>query len=61
LLGALLGLLESIGFTFEGDDLAIVGEAIDQGDNASGVGEGVPRVMDDDLLPDMGRMFGDSS
>ena len=39
MLGALLGLFESIGLTFEGDDLAIVGEAIDQGDDASGVGE----------------------
>ena len=39
LLGALLGFFESIRFAFEGDDLAVVGEAIDQGDDAGGVGE----------------------
>ncbi len=39
LLGAFLGLLEAVGFALDGDDLGVVDEAVDQGDDAGGVGE----------------------
>jgi hypothetical protein len=39
LLGALFGLLETIGLSLDGDDLDLVNEAIDQGDDAGDVGK----------------------
>ena len=39
LLGALGGLFEAIGLAVDGDDLGIVDEAVDHGDDAGGVGE----------------------
>ena len=37
LLGSFLGLLEAIGFALDGEDLGVVDQAIDQGDDAGGV------------------------
>jgi hypothetical protein len=37
LVGSFLGLLEAIGFAFDGEDLGVVDQAIDQGDNAGGI------------------------
>ena len=37
--GTLFGFLEAIGFAVEGDDLAVVDQAIDEGYDAGGVGE----------------------
>jgi hypothetical protein len=39
LLGAFFGLLEAIGVALDGDDFGMVDEAIDQGDDAGGVGK----------------------
>src|SRR5271165_6585991 len=39
LLGAVMSFLEAIGVAFDGDDLGIVNEAADQGDDARGVGK----------------------
>ena len=39
LVAAFLGLLEAVGFALDGDDLGVVDEAVDQGDDAGGVGE----------------------
>ncbi len=36
---ALAGFLDAVGFAFDGDDLGIVGQAVDQRDDAGGVGE----------------------
>jgi hypothetical protein len=37
LVGSFLGLLEAIGFALDGEDLGVVDQAIDQGDDAGGV------------------------
>jgi hypothetical protein len=37
LAGSFLGLLEAIGFAIDGEDLGVVDQAIDQGDDAGGV------------------------
>ena len=37
--GSFAGFLEAVGLAFDGQDLGIVDEAIDQGDDAGGVGE----------------------
>jgi hypothetical protein len=42
--------LEAVGFAFDGEDLGIVDEAVDQGDDAGGVGE--------DLVPFCERPVG---
>ena len=42
LLCALLGLLEAVGIAFDGDDLGVVDEAVDQRDDAGGVGKDLP-------------------
>ena len=39
LLGAFAGLLEAIGLAVDGDDLGVVDEAVDQRNDAGGVGE----------------------
>ena len=41
LLLAFLGLLAAPGLAVDGDDLGVVDEAVDQGDDAGGVGEGL--------------------
>jgi hypothetical protein len=38
LVGSFVRLLEAVGFAFDGEDLGVVDEAIDQGDHAGGVG-----------------------
>ena len=50
LLGALAGFLEAIGFALDGDDLGVVDQPIDQGDDTGGVGE--------DLVPLAERSVG---
>ena len=37
LVGSFLGLLEAIGFALDGEDLGVVDQAIDQGDDAGGI------------------------
>ena len=37
LVGSFLGLLEAIGFGLDGEDLGVVDQAIDQGDDAGGI------------------------
>lgn len=37
MLGACLDFLEAIGLAFEGDDLSVVGEPVDEGNDAGGV------------------------
>src|SRR5262249_44738849 len=37
--GAFFGLFETVGLTLDGEDLGVMDEAIDQGDDAGGVGE----------------------
>ena len=37
LVGSFLGLLEAIGFSLDGEDLGVVDQAVDQGDNACGI------------------------
>jgi hypothetical protein len=39
LLAAFLGLLEAVGLALDSDDLGVVDEAVDQGDDAGGIGE----------------------
>jgi len=39
LFATLFGLLEAIGLALDGDDLRVVDEAVDQGDDTGGVGE----------------------
>ena len=50
LLGALAGFLEAIGFALDGDDLGVVDQPIDQGDDSGGVGK--------DLVPLAERSVG---
>ena len=37
LVGSFLGLLEAIGFALDGEDLGVVDQAVDQGDDAGGI------------------------
>src|SRR4051812_26011006 len=58
LLGAFARLLEAVGIPLDGDDLGVVDEAIDQGDDAGGVGEnlapfGERAVGGDQRAPDL--------
>src|SRR3954453_4788350 len=39
LVGAFAGFLEPVGFAFDGDDLGVVDEPVDQRDDAGGIGE----------------------
>ena len=39
LFGSFLGFLETVGIPFEREDLGVVDEAVDQGDDAGGVRE----------------------
>ena len=39
LLGSLLGFLEAVGVAVDGEDFGVVDEAVDQGDDAGGVGK----------------------
>ena len=38
-LGAVVGFLDPIGFAFDGDDLGVVHQTVDQRDDTGGVGE----------------------
>jgi hypothetical protein len=46
-LGALLRLLEAVGFTLQRDDLGSVHEPVDEGDHTGGVGEDLVPFADD--------------
>ena len=48
LLLALFGLLAAVGIAVDGDDLGVVDEAVDQGDDAGGVGEGLAPLGEGD-------------
>ena len=54
---AFLGLLAAIGIAVDGDDLGVVDEAVDQGDDAGGVGEGLAPLGERPVGGDDGGSF----
>ena len=52
---AFLGLLAAPGIAVDGDDLGVVDEAVDQGDDAGGVGEGLAPLGERSVGGDSGR------
>lgn len=62
--GALFGFLEAVGLALDGDDFGLVQEAIDEGDDAGGVGEdlvplGEGAVGGDDGAPELVAAVGE--
>ena len=59
LLLVFLGLLAAIGIAVDGDDLGVVDEAVDEGDDAGGVGEGFAPLSEGAVSPSLTRHFED--
>lgn len=56
LVGAFLGLLEAVGFALNGDDLGVVDQTIDHGDDTGGVGKDLPPFREGAVGRDQGAL-----
>ena len=57
LLRPFLGLLEPIGFALDRDDLGVVNQTVDQGDDAGGIGEDLTPLGEGSVGRDEGGFF----